>query len=61
MVSEWETLQLKEAGITLIDCVHKTPPDAGTGTPYIAIPQMKGGHIDFTAKPRLISHEHYVE
>jgi len=61
MGSEWEILQLKDAGVTLIDCVHKTPPDAGKGVPYIAIPQMKEGRIDFSANPRLINNEHYIE
>jgi type I restriction enzyme, S subunit len=61
MASEWENFQLKDVGVTLLDCVHKTPPDAGEGVPYIAIPQMKEGRIDFSANPRLISNEHYVE
>ncbi|ADH85704.1 restriction endonuclease subunit S [Desulfurivibrio alkaliphilus] len=55
MRGEWVRLTLKEAGVSLLDCVHKTPPDAGDGYPYIAIPQMKEGRIDFNANPRLIS------
>jgi len=61
MGSDWSALRLEDAGVTLLDCVHKTPPDAGKGVPYIAIPQMKNGHIDFSASPRLISREHYIE
>lgn len=60
MGSEWQCLPLKEAGVELIDCLHKTPPDAGEGYPYVAIPQMKGGRIDFSAKPRRISREDYL-
>jgi len=45
MGSEWETLTLRDAGITLIDCVHKTPPAVAYGYPYIAIPQLKNGRI----------------
>jgi type I restriction enzyme, S subunit len=55
MGGEWDRLTLKEAGVSLLDCVHKTPPDAGDGYPYIAIPQMKEGRIDFNANSRLIS------
>ncbi|MEZ4227525.1 MAG: restriction endonuclease subunit S [Polyangiaceae bacterium] len=43
----------------LIDCLHKTPPDAGEGYPYIAIPQMNAGRIDFSANLRRISPEDY--
>ena len=49
MGSEWEHIALKKAGVSLIDCVHKTPKDAGEGFPYIGIPQMKEGRIDFRA------------
>lgn len=30
MVSEWESLTLREAGVALIDCDHRTPPGGGT-------------------------------
>jgi type I restriction enzyme S subunit len=61
MESEWELMTLKEAGVSLIDCVHKTPSDAGDGYPYIAIPQMKEGRIDFHANPRLISERDFID
>ncbi|MCI5210004.1 MAG: restriction endonuclease subunit S [Candidatus Electrothrix sp. ATG2] len=61
MGGEWQLMTLKEAGVTLIDCIHKTPPDAGDGYPYIAIPQMKEGRIDFHADPRLISESDFIE
>jgi type I restriction enzyme S subunit len=60
MASEWEYLSLEEAGVDLIDCVHKTPPDAGEGYAYIAIPQMKGGRIDFAANPRRITRDDFL-
>lgn len=59
MVSDWSLSTLDEAGIILIDCVHETPPDAGIGYPYIAIPQIKNGYIDFSANPRLIKYSDY--
>lgn len=59
MVSDWILSTLDEAGIILIDCVHETPPDAGIGYPYIAIPQIKNGYIDFSANPRLIKYSDY--
>jgi hypothetical protein len=34
--SEWPTLTLKEAQVTLIDCDHRTPPAADDGYPYVA-------------------------
>ena len=61
MGGEWPLMPLREAGVTLIDCVHQTPVDAGEGYPYIAIPQMKQGRIDFNAKPRLISEVDFFE
>jgi len=59
MASDWKFSTLEEAGVILIDCVHKTPPAADEGYPYIAIPQIKNGRIDFSLNPRLISHSDY--
>jgi len=59
MESNWPLKSLKELGVTLIDCVHKTPTAVEKGIPYIGIPQMKNGIIDFSANPRLISEEDY--
>jgi len=60
MAGDWEYMSLNEAGVDLIDCVHKTPTDVGAGYPYIAIPQIRGGRIDFSANPRRISHEDFL-
>jgi type I restriction enzyme, S subunit len=60
MASEWKTISLAEAGVSLIDCVHKTPPASSTGYPYIAIPQMKNGHLNLS-DVRLISPENFIE
>lgn len=57
--SNWPVLTLRDAGVRLIDCVHKTPPARGSGYPYIAIPQMKGGRLDFESARR-ISHEDFL-
>lgn len=60
MINEnWEFLTLKEAGISLIDCIHKTPNEKEKGFPYVAIPQMKDGRIDFEST-RKISYEDFV-
>ncbi|WP_368167588.1 restriction endonuclease subunit S [Aeromonas sp. R4-1] len=59
MGSNWPLKSLKELGVSLIDCVHKTPIAVENGIPYIGIPQMKNGIIDFSANPRLISEEDY--
>ncbi|MBI3919582.1 MAG: restriction endonuclease subunit S [Betaproteobacteria bacterium] len=57
MAGEWLTLSLREAGVKLIDCDHRTPPAAEVGYPYVAIPQLRGGRIDLT-DVRRISREH---
>jgi type I restriction enzyme S subunit len=57
---DWPRLSLKDAGVTLIDCDHRTPPATGEGYPYIAIPQLKNGHIDLDGVRR-ISREHFLD
>ena len=61
MASEWPKRSLKELGVTLIDCVHKTPAAVENGIPYIGIPQMDNGRINFDAEPRLISESDFVK
>ncbi|MGH8354629.1 MAG: restriction endonuclease subunit S [Pseudomonas sp.] len=46
--------------MSLIDCDHRTPPAAEVGYPYIAIPQLKNGHIELEGVRR-ISREHFIE
>lgn len=60
MVNNWTTQSLREAGVALIDCDHRTPPATETGYPYVAIPQIKNGRINFS-DARRISREHLVE
>ncbi|KPK82254.1 MAG: hypothetical protein AMS25_03145 [Gemmatimonas sp. SM23_52] len=60
MGAEWPVLSLREAGVSLIDCEHRTPPAAESGYPYVAIPQVKQGRIDLTAVRR-ITREHFDE
>jgi type I restriction enzyme S subunit len=59
MGGERKELSLREAGVRLLDCEHKTPPAAEEGYPYIAIPQIKNGRLDLT-DVRLISRDHYI-
>ena len=59
-MGEWEKLTLREAGITLIDCDHRTPPPSENGYPYVAIPQLKNGRIDLSGVRR-ISKENFIE
>ncbi len=58
MQFDWYTTTLKDAGVTLIDCDHKTPKAQETGMPYIGIPQLKEGHI-IPADARLITEEDF--
>lgn len=59
MGSKWPLNSLKNLGVSLIDCVHKTPKATDNGIPYIGIPQMKNGAVDFSASPRLISEDDF--
>ena len=59
MASKWQVLSLRQAGVSLLDCEHRTPPAADSGYPYIAIPQVKHGRIDL-ADVRRISREHFI-
>ncbi len=59
-MAEWKPTRLQDVGVRLIDCVHKTPEAQPIGYPYVGIPQMKNGRIDFTTA-RLISREDYLE
>jgi type I restriction enzyme S subunit len=49
----WSRMSLKQAGVTLIDCDHRTPPAAEFGYPYIAIPQLKNGRIELEGVRRI--------
>jgi type I restriction enzyme S subunit len=60
MTDEWQTLTLREAGVVLIDCDHRTPPAAHRGYPYVAIPQLQSGRI-VLSEARRITREHFVE
>src|SRR5580700_4810193 len=48
MPAEWKTLTILDAGVSLIDCEHRTPPAAIAGFPYVAIPQLKAGRLDLS-------------
>jgi type I restriction enzyme S subunit len=39
MASEWKKRSLREARVSLIDCVHKAPPASVTDYPYVAAPK----------------------
>jgi type I restriction enzyme S subunit len=60
MAGEWKRTSLREAGVSLIDCDHRTPPAADTGYPYVAIPQLKEGRLAL-GDVRRISPEHFAD
>src|SRR6185312_8523328 len=60
MGCEWAKTTLAQAGVTLIDCDHRTPPASEAGYPYIAIPQLKDGRIELSGVRR-ISATHYAD
>ena len=53
MSSDIPRVSLRDAGVKLIDCVHKTPEAVQSGFPYVAIPQMVGGRIDLKTARRI--------
>ena len=53
-------MSLSEAGVSLIDCEHRTPPSSEHGYPYVGIPQVKDGRIDLN-DVRHITREHLLE
>jgi type I restriction enzyme S subunit len=54
MAREWKRMTLRQAGVRLFDCEHKTPTASSEGIPYIAIPQMKNGRLD-PSEARLVA------
>jgi type I restriction enzyme S subunit len=56
----WREVSLREAGVVLYDCDHRTPPPAPRGYPYIAIPQMRDGRLDLSGA-RNISEDDWIE
>lgn len=57
--ADWRHMTFAEAGITLFDCDHKTPSAQEFGRPYVGIPQMTTGRVDF-ATARKISEADFV-
>lgn len=55
----WSKLSLGKAGVTLLDCDHKTPEAVIQGRSYVGIPQMTSGRIDFSTG-RQISEADFV-
>src|SRR5262245_30951472 len=53
MTAEWQRLTLKEAGVSVIDCEHRTPQAVLTGFPYVTIPELRDGRIDVTSARRI--------
>lgn len=58
-MTDWDVLTLEQAGVTLLDCDHKTPAAREVGRPYVGIPQMTTGRVVFETA-RKISEEDYV-
>ena len=56
----WPIMSLSEAGVSLLDCEHRTPPSSERGYPYVGIPQVKDGRIELT-DVRHITQEHFLD
>ena len=59
-MSVWKDIPFAEAGIELIDCIHKTPKAVEEGFPYIGIPQMKTGRVRY-GDARKISKDDFLK
>ncbi|HKZ11421.1 MAG TPA: restriction endonuclease subunit S [Rhodanobacteraceae bacterium] len=56
MSSERKVITLDDAGVALLDCVHKTPEEDPEGSfRYVAIPQMSNGRIRIDESRRISS------
>lgn len=60
MAHDWPTLTLKSAGVSLIDCDHRTPTATVEGYPYVAIPQLRNGRIELS-DVRRISYQDFMD
>jgi type I restriction enzyme S subunit len=60
MVVDFDRVSLRDAGVSLIDCDHRTPPATAAGYPYIAIPQLKEGRLNLS-DVRRIATEDFIE
>lgn len=45
--------RLRDVGVVLYDCEHKTPKPSDDGYPYIAIPDIRDGRLDLTSARRI--------
>ncbi len=60
ITTSWKMTKLKDVGVTLIDCDHRTPQRIETGLPYVGIPQLSNGRIDLSTA-KLISEQDFFE
>ncbi len=61
MPTKWPRRLLESVGVTVLDCLHKTPEEDLTGTHrYVTIPQMRGGRLNID-QARPISEETFIE
>jgi len=53
-------MTLAKAEVVLIDCVHKTPKAVVSGRPYVGIPQMKDGRIEYDSARKISEIDYHV-
>jgi type I restriction enzyme, S subunit len=46
MATDWRLMALRDAGVAVIDCEHRTPAPVPQGYPYVTIPELRDGRID---------------
>jgi len=57
-VSRYPLRRLRDVGVRLYDCKHKTPKPVASGYPYIAIPDLRDGRIDLTNARRITERDY---
>jgi len=57
-VQHYPMRELRNVGVQLLDCEHRTPKPAPSGFPYVAIPNIQDGRL-VLSDVRLISQEDY--
>jgi len=57
--SRWPAMSLSDAGVALMDCVHRTPAAVNQGFPYVGIPQVKNGRIEIESARRISPQDFY--
>lgn len=57
MGNSFERMTLSDAGVSVLDCEHKTPQAVDDGFPYIAIPDIQEGRVVLETTRKISQHD----